>query len=395
MKANRILFIYSPRYPDSMFLDTMPFAVNAVRLLAENGTKLTVCLWEERKAAYDFLETYENVRVLYLKYRFLTTLARLHPICAAQLGVRLRSRFDYVFAVGQRGLIVATSLRRIFGGQLIYFSDEYPSNFGAGRWERLERASAQHTDLIVVPDECRIGPLLEELDLPEDHNAVALPNIPFWDASPLHSNWHSAFGVPSQLNLILYAGTIEDWAQIPELLFTVRAWPADTALLLQSRFGQQARDYQRSLRHLHEEGRIFWGNRLLSQAELNSLTAAAKCTIALYRDHGPNNRDLGMSSGKIMRSIVNGTPVLASRYGGLEFIEKNGLGMLISSPHEIPDGIKYILQNHEQMRRNCLRFRDSELDFRKYWDRLWEKLEQPLQNPRPVRLPKLHGLRRT
>jgi len=100
-----------------------------------------------------------------------------------------------------------------------------------------------------------------------------------------------------------------------------------------------------------------------------------------------------MSSGKIMRSIVNGTPILASRYGGLEFIEKHGLGMLVSTPHEIPDAIGNILANNAQMRSNCLRFRESELDFRKYWNRLWEKLQHSqLQTPQGARLTKLREL---
>jgi hypothetical protein len=245
--------------------------------------------------------------------------------------------------------------------------------------------------LIVVPDKCRIAHLLQELGLPEDHNAFALPNIPFWETSPVQTNWHSEFGIPPQLKLILYAGSIGDSTQIPELLLTIRAWPADTGLLLQSARGHDPQEqwYQRSLRHLHEEGRVFWGNRLLRQEELNSLTATAGCTIALYRDHGSNVHDLGMSSGKIMRSIVNGTPVLASRYGGLEFIERHGLGMLISRPHEIPDAVKNILANHDQMRRNCLQFRDSELDFKKYWARFWEKLEQPSGRPQGIAVPKL------
>jgi len=121
---------------------------------------------------------------------------------------------------------------------------------------------------------------------------------------------------------------------------------------------------------------------------LNSLTATTKCSLALYRDMGSNTQDMGMSSGKIMRSIVNGTPVLATRLRGLEFIENQGLGKLISRPHQIPEAIETILANQEQMRRNCLQFRESDLDFRKYWMRLWEKLEHPVeQSPVTFRTP--------
>jgi hypothetical protein len=132
--------------------------------------------------------------------------------------------------------------------------------------------------------------------------------------------------------------------------------------------------------HLDVEGRVFWSSTPISDAELNSLTRAATCTVALYRDSGPNTRDMGMASGKIMRSLINGTPVIASHFRGLEFIEAHGLGILVSRPHEIPEAVRTIFAEYDEMHRNCLVFRDSHLNFRKYWHDLWAVLE-------PGRLP--------
>jgi glycosyltransferase involved in cell wall biosynthesis len=146
--------------------------------------------------------------------------------------------------------------------------------------------------------------------------------------------------------------------------------------------------------HLHEEGRVFWSTKPLTQSELGSLISAASCTLALYRNLGANLEHVGMSSGKMMRSIVLGVPVVASRLNSLNFVEQNRLGVLIEKPYEIPKAIETVLNARQEMRENCFKFRESNLSFDSHWHGLWQELEglgaksgspTPIQNLEPSR----------
>src|SRR5205085_2075180 len=103
---------------------------------------------------------------------------------------------------------------------------------------------------------------------------------------------------------------------------TLSRWPAKAVLLIHTRGGLDVVNYRRSLDHLRDYGRVFWSFEPVTPAELNDLIVRAFCTLALYRNLGPNIEKLGMSSGKIMRSIVCGTPVITSRFDSLLFIER-------------------------------------------------------------------------
>ena len=384
-KELKVLFIHLPHLQDSARLDTMSFAFNVVNALAERGVRITICLWETCQEEYRYLDRWRNVRLVFFrqglvqgvvsKFSFLSPWA-----FSVQVAPRLRHRFHYIFTVGQRGLVIGRILQHVFGGRLIYLNDEFPSCWHVGRWNRAEKAAAAHTDLIVVPDKCRVDPLLDELALPRTHRTFALPNAPLQRTSSAVVNWNDRLGIPPDSKFVLHAGTVADWAQIPEVLFTIRDWPTNCVFLIHSRSCDGLKQYRRSLMHLHEEGRVFWSTRPLTQSELSSLISAASCTLALYRNTGANFEHVGMSSGKMMRSIVLGVPVVASRLDSLNFVEQNRLGVLVEKPYEIPKAIETVLSARQEMRENCFKFRESHLSFDSYWHALWQELERSRRN---------------
>ena len=127
-------------------------------------------------------------------------------------------------------------------------------------------------------------------------------------------------------------GTLGDWAQVPEILSTIVHWPADSVLLLHSRTAEQEGGYRQQLSHLHVPGRVFWTSATLSDKLLNSLVAHCNGSFALYRNMGPNISLIGTSSGKLMRSVMCGSPVIASSFRFLlRFVSREGIGVQVPS----------------------------------------------------------------
>jgi glycosyltransferase involved in cell wall biosynthesis len=368
-----VLFLHLPHLPDRARLETMPFAFNAVKCLAESDAEVTVCLWEQPGPAYAMTHAKSPPQVRFLRERPIRRLGRLHPqIYAAQVAAAVKWNFDYIFAVGQRGLAVAHELNRLRGARIVYFNDEFPSCWPNDHWACRERIAAAGTAAIVVPDACRAAHLLGELGL-AGHQTHVLPNSPLCELNPGFTGWRAKLGLPADGPVVLHAGSVADWSQIPELLTTMNQWPGKSSLLIHSRGSEEAEAYRRSLGHL-EHARAFWSVTPMNEADLNTLVASVNCTVALYRNLGPNITLMGMSSGKIMRSIVCGTPVIASRFESLNFVEEHGVGVLVNHPSEIPGAIGQVLAREPEMRRNCVRFRDARLDFQKYWNAFWNDL---------------------
>src|SRR5262245_40702195 len=98
-KQAKVLFIHSTRSA-VWSLETRPVAFNAVKMLAASQNRLTVCLWETRSAAYEFLERDDNVAIHYFSDTPVFALAIFSWLWALRIGILLRNRFDYIFAVG-------------------------------------------------------------------------------------------------------------------------------------------------------------------------------------------------------------------------------------------------------------------------------------------------------
>jgi hypothetical protein len=158
------------------------------------------------------------------------------------------------------------------------------------------------------------------------------------------------------------AGSLTDWAQVPEILASVSYWPAEAVVLLHN--SRASRDelasYRRQLSHLDNPERVFWSPDLLPENMLNSLVRYCTGSFALYRNTGPNFEQIGASSGKLMRSIVCGTPVITSNFDSLNFVSKEGVGLQVTHPSEIPGAVENLIRNTERYRTQCARFVSSE-----------------------------------
>jgi glycosyltransferase involved in cell wall biosynthesis len=371
----KIAFIYYPHSTDAARLETMPVALNSVSALAKSGWAVDLFLWEEKSKHYEELFP-DNVKIRYLKdlpgndsriilLRQILFLARfLH-----------RYRYRCVFGIGQIGAYVASIVSRSSNCPFVYMNDEYPSQWFESRWARLEREAANRASLWIVPDYQRFEPLCAELGSDSSIPHTELPNIPIVKQPLEKIDWHGELGLPEGSVPFLHAGSLADWAQVPEILISLPQWSSDAVLVLHSRDRNAGEAYRKQLSHIDVPGRVFWNFEPLKEDRLNSLVAYCSGNFGLYRNLGTNIEHMGFSSGKIMRSLACGTPVIASDFSSLSFISEHELGVLVKHPSEIPDAVKAIKEHVSEYRERCRLFCETKVSFEMAWKEFCEKLD--------------------
>jgi glycosyltransferase involved in cell wall biosynthesis len=367
MNRRRIAFVYAPAPPPDMArLETMPLAINAITRLTAAGWKVDVFVWE--RPGVDYHEIFPTtVRFRYevtpkpVFYPTRPANLRLHPI---QLTARFMRRINYecAFGLGQIGSYLGAVISLASRCPLVLLNDEFPSYFGRSRWAPLERWAAKRAKVIIVPSADRIPHLAKELELSgQTEKFIEFRNTPKASHPLEKRDWHQLLGIPSDKRIFLNAGTLGERFQIPEILSSTVYWPSDAVLLLHSRTPENDRDYRQQLSHLHVPDRVFWTSTSLPDKLLNSLVAHCNGSFALYRDAGPNFLFMGTSSGKLMRSVMCGTPVIASSFDSLRFVSQEGIGVQVCHPSEIPAAIQKLAANERAYREKCLSFAAREV----------------------------------
>ena len=126
-------------------------------------------------------------------------------------------------------------------------------------------------------------------------------------------------------------------------------------------------DLKKKYAHLDIPGRIFWDFNLYTPEVLHSLISYCEASFALYQDIGENIKNMGMASGKLMRSIACNRPVIASQHDCFNFIKEFNLGILVNHPKEIAEALSMVLQNADEYAQNCRDNYIENLSYEKYW----------------------------
>ncbi|MBI4929794.1 MAG: hypothetical protein HY841_03455 [Bacteroidetes bacterium] len=373
IEKRNIAFVHYPHYPEHARVDTMPFVSNTIKKLADAGWKIDLYLWENPSIDYSIMFP-KNVHLHYQNDKWIpivdSVLVRISKKKYKENTYRYRfcsgKKYDCVFGLGQIGAFVARLISKRNNTPLILFNDEFPSALPESNWKIHEKKSAQTARLIVVPDESRIKFLLDDYGL-NNHPWAVLPNVSQLKLPDKKIDWHEKLNIPKHLALCLHAGSIGDFAMISELMTSVISWPENTALVLNDRNKSNLERMKKIYEPLNRQDRIFWNADSLSDEMLNSLVSYCKLNFGLYRNTSPNIEYIGFSSGKIMRSIAAGVPVIASDLVSLQFIKEHKLGVLVQNPIEIPDAISTILHGNENYKQNCKVFYENVCSFDKYW----------------------------
>jgi hypothetical protein len=388
----------------------MPFAINTIMRLADADWKVDVFLWE--RPLVDYHEIFPTT----VRFRYQVTPKRMfegtRPGNLRRHQIRQTARFisctnyQCAFGLGQSGSYLGAVISLASRCPLVLLNDEFPSWYGttdtvgtigaAAAWARLrklpaaklpglfgkyfgniwwaalERWAAERADVIIAPSADRIPHLAEELRLSDPRKRfVAFRNTPTVSHPLEKRDWHTLLGIPSGQRIFLNAGTLGDWALVPEIISSTVHWPADAVLLLHSRTPEQDGGYRQQVSHLHVPGKVFWTSAPLSDKLLNSLVAYCNGNFALYRNLGPNSLLTGTSSGKLMRSVMCGSPVIASGFDSFRFVSQEGIGVQVCHPAEIPAAVQELTRNERAYREKCLSFAAHEaMREQQSWDAL-------------------------
>jgi hypothetical protein len=354
----RIAFVFCPHLPETTLLETIPFAAHIVRKLANSGCHIDVFLWSEPCSSNHTDFSSENI---HCKYVSMYTKRSKMKLVELTLRFARYMTYNCVFSVGLIGSYIGGIISAASRCPFVLLNDEFPSLYGDSRWLALQRWGARRADVIVVPSDDRHTTLREELQLNADKPFVTIRNTPELILPLVHMDWHRPMGIPYGKKIFIHAGSIADWAQVPEILGSVSYWPEDAVLLLHnSRSGDELVRYRKQLSHLENAERVFWSSELLPEDKLNSLISSCSGSFALYRNAGPNMELIGTSSGKLMRSIACGTPIIASSFKSIEFVTREGLGIQVTHPSEIPIAVDNLMKDGESYRKQCARFAVSE-----------------------------------
>jgi hypothetical protein len=375
-KDQRVAFIFFPHLPETTPLATMPFAAHIVRKLACAPYQIDIFHLNEANSSFLFSEN--------LHYKHVKLHAKTNKAKFAELTLRFAryAHYKYVFSVGLIGSYIGGLVSSVSRCPFVLLNDEFPSMYeppnmhGYSRWLQLERWAASRADAIIVPSDDREVTLRKELRLKTDIPFITIRNTPEITLPSEPINWHMRSGIPSEKKIFIHAGSVADWAQVPELLGSIPYWPADAVALLHNSRGRDER-YRQQLSHLDNPEKVFWSSDSLPEKMINSLVSHCTGSFALYRNFGPNFEQIGTSSGKLMRSIVCGTPVITSKFESTNFVGQEGVGQQVMHPSEIPAAVEHLMRNIEDYRAQCGLFARSEKIRR---EEAWNSIVRCIEN---------------
>lgn len=377
--SKRIAFIFAFPIRTGPVLITMPFGMNVIELLDKEGYEIDVYLSEYRNDSYKdrfsgrvtvhFLDhNYMWPKVGLWSYIGLTSYFRY--LC----WFKLRGKYSHIFASGMAGITLGGLLKKVNRkGMFVYLNDEFPDQGTRDIWVRSEIRHAQKADLVSTPDESRFPPLCKQIPGLDQKPHFPLPNTPLKEAVahiPV-INWHEKLGIPQGKKLFLMAGGLQAYLQIEDLMESVNQWPDDCVLILKGK--NRVAGYAEKVKHLLVPGKIVWSEEAYSPDLLHSLIAYCEASICLYEGLNDNLSVVGKSSGKLMRSILLGKPVIVSKQPSFAFVEELGLGVQVNNQEEIAGAVKYILDHSSELQQNC-RDKYDQLSFENYWNRFEKAL---------------------
>jgi glycosyltransferase involved in cell wall biosynthesis len=374
MNKKKVAFIFALPLRTRPILITMPFGLNIIQLLDKKDYKIDVFLSEYRNESYQNIFS-KNVTIHFIDQNYLwrnkVSLAYFMVTKYFKLKsfFKFRNRYELIFGTGMAGITLAAILKQNNNkSKFIYLNDEFPINDQKTIWVESEISSALKADLVVTPDESRFVPLCKQIPGLEKIANFTLPNTPLIndiDSVPI-IDWHKYLGISKNKKLFLAAGGINDTYLISDLLESLNKWPKDAILILKSK--NKINDLNRSFNQLNLKDKVICVNESYSLDKLHSLIKYCTASICLYKNKGDNIYYMGKSSGKIMRSIALGKPVISSDFPSLKYIELLKIGKLVYTSTQIVEAVEYILENEEKLIANCLE-KYPLIGFEKYWEK--------------------------
>jgi hypothetical protein len=323
----KILFIYyRPHYFD---IANYPFFH---KLVEELYTSAEISLLDMSNSSMNDLSYGIKHHYAYRNKLFNIAGLRRLNIYIFKLLVLLRitkTRFDQIIVLGGNSIDAIPLIRKYSKAKLTYIDDEFPWIFRNDMDHIQECLSG--VDLIMAFDEPRKTTLLNTLNLNDSIKVCIAPNIPSTkQLTVANIDWVEKLKLDPNKKYILFHGSLGQKCQLPEILCTLPLWNKNYDLII---IGWQDKYYE-LYRHLLTDRVTLYKGRLTDQ-EYSSLIKFCYATLGLYSMYIDRDQ-VGMSSGRVLRSVLLGVSVIANDYPAMNYVTDLGAGVQVKSVLDIP-----------------------------------------------------------
>jgi hypothetical protein len=294
----------------------------------------------------------------------------------------LKPKYQAIIGVDPTGIVIASRLN-VFRVPLIYISFElmFPEEL-SGKDVDLhakEKAACAGVKLALIQDSVRAALLSQNTGIPSERIFI-VPAAPARTEIAQPHDLRQRFNIARQQRIVLYSGSIVQWAGAFDFEEMIACWPEKFCLVIHTRNYLEP-SYLCYLETLKKTGRIFYTNEPVPRHELPSLVAGADIGLVIYKPGpmqwttGKNIYHIGHASGKVSYYAMCGLPMLARK---LPVFEKDfanySCGMTYDYLSETGRMLVEIDKEYQTFRGGALRFYDEVLEPTKRMQAFVEKL---------------------
>ena len=421
MKTKIAFFLYETRD-----LNTFPSATNAIRLLTKSnyevdvyvpqmmdtklnlpGTKIIVisenCPYrfivnsvnyiERKRLKYNFIFAFyfESLIVAYLlnKKKYIPTIYFSMELFYKNYFYKLLKSF---FSLRSTKIITIGLL-----GKLINTTDIFPINkfnnkiarhsnnlnkikyylLGSYYFVMLQLYGKRFIKFSIIQDEARGKLLRKEFRFIKE--LIFVPNSYIGYESENSNFAYNSFPIPKDKKIILYTGGIEKGFDVEILDIADKLNEKYILFINAYSRDQYIQEVKKEYKEYIVSHKIFINCINLDESQYTRLIRSSHIGIVWYPKnsvHSENMYYLGYSSGKLMKLLSCGKPIVAPNYFYRypEIIDGNGIGLTCGSTTEIIEKIEHIEKNYKEIKENINNFYLKNLEYEKNFSPVLERM---------------------
>ena len=350
----------------------LPCSYNLINMLASAGHRVDVFTVASTNTVVRFQDN--RISVFEMNRKFESCLRRWIPNVLAFLNWVLTSTkhsYDVCIGVDPPGLVSGYLFSKFKHVPfLVYESLELMLSYDKTRiwypqYVWMEKRLILKAAFVITQDHIRAELMAADSRIPLS-KILTFPNAPIGPPRLRRSNYlKEKFQLAETDFILLYAGSLGEWAWSSQLVEASRYWPTNHKLIMHVRgsFAQVRAFFNNSLPQ----------NVLVSNADLpNDLLddVIDSCDIGLvFYDHeSPNIKYVGHASGKLCHFLRCGKPVISNM---LPLISDQLIafssGFSVTAPNKIMNAANFIISNYPRFQKGALRHFETELLLEKHF----------------------------
>jgi len=279
--------------------------------------------------------------------------------------------YDLLIGVDRAGIVDAFVLSQVLNipygliSYEIFFESETNKIF-----KSIEREACKRIAFAVCQDEVRAALLSKENQI-TDAKIIRIPVAGKSVRRGMRQQYlHQKLGISLDKKIAFFAGSIDSWTMMDEIIKTVPSWPENWVLVLHERYGKTKERVQKLLNNQKLDHVYFSEDSIEQYDGLKDMLFSIDLGIAFYQADnatiytGKNIEYIGLASGKISTYLQHGVPVITNEIGLFsDYIRDYNLGLVVKEVNDVPD--KLASMNQVNYTDRCYNFFEDKLDLTK------------------------------